>query len=240
MRLWIETKTTPLSCETWLIKKGKAVVDLLCFTVTHVPRNSCKVLSCSSWIAIFSCFSRLADRFFLSLTHISSLSVQIWRRPTSQRLSALSFGLTYTWVKRKYHSHTHTQIQRQRPLWKDERSRCSAVACRDFCKKENRSPSSCVYIPHLQLLSAFLPQLAEVCPGGSVHSGGVRAAVCCFAHGVNVSGAPACVASRLSVASVKCDAISLWWWKVDFVQVSIAECESMRKGEGLVRVSYWP
>lgn len=114
VRLWIETKTTPLSCETWVIKKGKAVVDLLCFTVTHVPRNSCKVLSCSARIAIFFLFfaSGWQVVFFLSLTHISSLSVQIWRRPTSRRLSALSFGLTYTWVKRKYHSHTHTHTQK--------------------------------------------------------------------------------------------------------------------------------
>lgn len=48
---------------------------------------------------------------------------------------------------------------------------------------------------------------------------GAWACVCCFAHGVSVSCAPVYVVSRVSVVSLKCDAIILWWWKVDFVQL---------------------
>lgn len=69
---------------------------------------------------------------------------------------------------------------------------------------------------------------------------GACACVCCFAHSVNVSCAPVYVVSRVSVVSLKCDVIILWWWKVDFVQVWCGggERERRREGEWLFIVFY--
>lgn len=55
----------------------------------------------------------------------------------------------------------------------------------------------------------FLPELSEVCPYVLMCFCGVFACVCCFAHRVNVSCAPAYVVCCASVVSLKPDVISL-------------------------------
>lgn len=93
----------------------------------------------------------------------------------------------------------------------------------DLFRKWSES-SACVYLQHLQLLSGCLPQPPQLCPAGreehellfvAAHTGGVG--------GVSMSAEHLACVCAPHVASVVCDAISRWWWKVDGVQVSAAE-----------------